>query len=93
MREIFYSSRFKRDYKRVKAGRHGKSIDNLLQGAVDLLADDKPLPPANCDHAMTGEWNDCRDCHLKPDLILVYSKARDGILDLLRLGSHSELGI
>ena len=45
------------------------------------------------DHALTGEWCDHRDCHLKPDLVLIYSTAKDGFLDLVRLGAHSELGI
>ena len=93
MREVRYTSRFKRDYKREKAGRHGKGLDDLLLFVVDLLAKDEPLSVLNRDHPLTGEWGDHRDCHLKPDLVLIYRKTLDGFLDLVRLGSHSELGM
>jgi mRNA interferase YafQ len=42
---------------------------------------------------MQGEWNDHRDCHVKPDLVLIYRKVGEDTLQLVRLGSHSELGI
>ena len=93
MREIRYTTRFKRDYKREKSGRHSKIIDAALMNVVNLLAADRPLPPPNVDHPLTGEWGDHRDCHIKPDLILIYRKLDDEHLDLVRLGSHSELGL
>ena len=40
-----------------------------------------------------GEWKDYRDCHVRPDLILIYRKPDAEHLDLVRLGSHSELGL
>jgi len=60
---------------------------------VNLLAADMPLPHRNVDHPLFGEWADHRDCHIKPDLILIYRKPDDDHLDLVRLGSHSELGL
>lgn len=50
MREIKYTARFRRDYKREKSGRHGKKLDALLMEAVNLLAADTPLPRRNFDH-------------------------------------------
>jgi mRNA-degrading endonuclease YafQ of YafQ-DinJ toxin-antitoxin module len=44
MREVKYTSRFKRDYKREQSGLHGKKFDALLMEVVNLLAADKPLP-------------------------------------------------
>lgn len=41
----------------------------------------------------SGEWKDHRDCHVKPDLVLIYRKPDDRVLPLVRLGSHSELGL
>jgi mRNA interferase YafQ len=41
----------------------------------------------------TGKWNDCRDCHVLPDLVLIYRKPDKDTLDLIRLGSQSELGV
>ena len=40
-----------------------------------------------------GEWGDYRDCHLKPELLLIYRKSGADILRLVRLGSHAELGL
>jgi mRNA interferase YafQ len=51
------------------------------------------LPRRYFDHPLGGEWNDHRDCHIRPDLILIYRKPDDQSLDLVRLGSHSELGL
>jgi len=50
-----------------------------------LLADDKPLPEGNRDHALGGEWRDFRECHLKPDLLLIYRKPDEEVLPLVRM--------
>ena len=71
MRTIKFTSRFKRDYRREKSGTHVKKLDVLLEGIIDLLAEDKPLPPNAVDHPLIGTLNDCQDCHVKPDLILI----------------------
>ena len=93
MREIRLTNRFKRDYKREKSGRHAKTLDATLLAAVKLLAADLPLLHRNFDHPLSGEWSDHRDCHIKPDLILIYRKPDEDHLDSVRLGSHSELGL
>ncbi|MGC8775227.1 MAG: type II toxin-antitoxin system YafQ family toxin [Chlorobaculum sp.] len=93
MRTIKFTTRFKRDYRREKSGKHGKKLDALLEGIISLLSEDKPLPPNAVDHPLIGTLNDCRDCHVKPDLILIYRKTDDNALELVRLGSHSELGL
>jgi mRNA interferase YafQ len=91
VRSLRPSTAFRRDYRREKAGKHGKRLDDLLRAVLDRLVADTPLPPANRDHALTGEWSSYRDCHLKPDLMLIYCKPDSETLDLVRLGSHSEL--
>jgi mRNA interferase YafQ len=60
---------------------------------VNFLAMDTPLPHRNLDHPLTGEWKDHRDCHIRPDLVLIYRKPDAASLELVRLGSHSELGL
>ena len=92
MRTIRYAGRFKRDYKREKAGRHAGTLDAELTEIVRLLAADIPLPRRHFDHPLSGEWKDHRDCHVRPDLILIYRKPDKKNLDLVRLGSRSELG-
>lgn len=93
MRNVNYTNRFRRDYRREKSGRFGKALDGLLMEVVNLLADDKPLPHRNFDHALVGEWLDHRDCHIRPDLVLIYRKPDADTLELVRIGSHSELGL
>lgn len=88
MREIIQTKQFKRDYKKVaSSGRY--SLNDFLE-IVTLLAHDKPLPAKHRDHALTGNWKECRECHLKPDWLLIYQK-QDKIIILVRTGSHSEL--
>ena len=93
MRTVKYTSRFKHDYRREKSGALGKKSDNLLMDVVDLLATDKSLPRRHVDHQLAGEWQDHRDCHIRPDLVLVYRLPDAVTLELVRLGSHSELGL
>jgi mRNA interferase YafQ len=68
------------------------ALDARLEAVVSLLADDIPLPANNFDHALAGDWRDHHDCHLRPDLLLIYRKPDSETLELVRLGSHSELG-
>lgn len=92
MRTIEWSSAFKRDYKRAKATpRHSRNVDTLLENVLELLASDMTLPPSNRDHALSGDWAGYRECHVKPDLLLIYRKADRELLRLARLGSHCEL--
>jgi mRNA interferase YafQ len=93
MRKIETTKRFRRYYKREKKGQLGKRLDGLLQPIIDMLAADAPLPPRCRDHALAGEWDDHRDCHIRPDLVLIYRKPDDETLQLVRLGSHSERGL
>ena len=92
MRTIERSSAFKRDYKRAKATpRHRRDVDSLMSTVVAALVSDKVLPANNRDHALMGDWAGYRECHVKPDLLLIYRKPDADTLRLARLGSHSEL--
>jgi mRNA interferase YafQ len=93
MRTIKRTKLFKRDYKRVKAGRDGMRLDAMLLDVARFLVIDAILPPRYRDHPLTGNWIDHRDCHIRPDLVLIYRKPDADTLQLVRLGSHSELGI
>jgi mRNA interferase YafQ len=91
MRRIEYTGAFRRDFKREKRGQHRRDIDSSVSDVVSLLAEDKSLPEKNRDRALSGDWRDNRECHLKPDLLLIYRKPDMRVLQLVRLGSHSEL--
>ena len=90
-RTIKRAVQFRRDYRREQRGRYAAALDQLLTGALDALADDMPLAPRMRDHALTGDWLGCRDCHLRPDLVLIYRSVGEDRLELVRLGSHSLL--
>ena len=92
MRTIERASVFKRDFKRAKAvPRHNKDVDARVSAVVALLVSDQVLPENHRDHALSGDWVGYRECHIKPDLLLIYHRSGAGILRLARLGSHSEL--
>jgi mRNA interferase YafQ len=93
MRTIEQTSQFKRDFKRESKGKHKKTLAEDFKAVLILLLSDAALPEKYCDHAMIGNWNDHRNCHIKPDLILMYRLPDDKTLQLVRLGSHSELSI
>ena len=93
MRTIEFTGQFKRDYKRESKGAHKKTLAGDLNNAFKLLAADKKLPEKYYDHPLVGNWKDHRDCHIKPDLVLIYRKPDETTLQLVRLGSHSQLGI
>ena len=62
-----------------------------MNAVLEVLAIDAMLPERARDHKLTGPWTGYRDCHVKPDLVLVYRKVGDNLLELVRLGTHSEL--
>lgn len=93
MRTIKQTGQFKRDLKREAKGVHRQVLQGELLAIIASLANDLPLTDKHRDHALTGNWQDHRDCHIKPDLVLIYRKPDAMELQLVRLGSHSELGL
>jgi len=93
MRTIEYTTKFKRDYKRESKGIYKNNLANDLKLVIQLLEKDVLLPINYYDHALIGDWKDHRDCHIKPDLVLIYRKPNETTLQLVRLGSHSQLGM
>ncbi|HZX71401.1 MAG TPA: type II toxin-antitoxin system YafQ family toxin [Rhodanobacter sp.] len=94
-----FSKKFGKDFERELKGKHSKTIAGDLDAISSKLSMDTPLPAANKDHPLSGDWSSYRDCHVYPDLVLLYSKPVDkakGNKDLdtvilVRLDSHSNL--
>ena len=93
MLRVERTGQFKRDYKRELKGRHRDTLEASLIDLLTMLLNRRPLTDKYRDHALTGNWKDCRDCHIKPDLVLIYRELDDDVLQLVRLGSHSELSL
>jgi mRNA interferase YafQ len=93
MRTIRRSTRFKKDVRRELKSGSSAVVRETLADLLQLLAEDMPLPDRFRDHALTGNWIGYRDCHVRPDLVLIYQKPDDLELSLVRLGSHSELDL
>jgi mRNA interferase YafQ len=88
MREVVQTAQFKKDLRKVaRSGRY--KVEDLLE-AVDDLARDQRLLERYRDHALTGDLSACRECHIRPDWLLIYELS-PGRLVLVRTGSHSEL--
>ena len=89
MLTIKYQAAFKKDYKRIKKRGYDP---RLLEKVVGLLAEGQPLPQEYRDHALSGDYSGCRECHIAPDWLLVYEVVeRDLSLYLMRTGTHSDL--
>jgi mRNA interferase YafQ len=84
---IFYTGRFRKDYKRVK--KQGRPLKEL-RTVVEKLASGRILPANYKDHSLLGKWKNHRECHIRADWLLIYRLA-DDCLFLERTGSHSEL--
>jgi mRNA interferase YafQ len=92
VRQIKAVGLFKKDFKREARSSNAEILVELLPVLV-ALATDQPLDSKYRDHPLGGGKKDLRDCHVRPDLVLLYSNEEEGILWLVRLGSHSELGL
>lgn len=91
MRAIVLSGQYKKD---LKLARRRKFPEEELNRVIFDLANDVPLSPERKDHGLSGSLSGLRECHIRPDWLLVYSKEEDGeihILNLLRTGTHSDL--
>ena len=86
---IKWTSRFKKEYKLLmKRGEDVQALDNVIR----LLADGVCLLPEYHDHILSGRYDGLHECHVRPDMLLVYD-IDEGVLvlTLFRTGSHSDL--
>lgn len=57
---------------------------------LESLVAGKPLPARYRDHALVGVYSGLRECHIKPDWLLIYRLVDDDVV-LVRTGTHSDL--
>ncbi len=88
MIDIIYSTQFKKDFK--KARKLPLPDLKIIFEVISTLEQEIALDAKYKDHELSGNWSKFRECHIKPDLLLIY-KTTEIELQLARLGSHSEL--
>lgn len=89
MLEIIVSNQFKKDLKNIAKRKYNLE---LLEEVVETLASQQVLAEKYCDHELNGAYRGFRECHIKPDWLLIYRIHKDKlILFLSRTGSHSDL--
>ncbi|MEE1056479.1 MAG: type II toxin-antitoxin system YafQ family toxin [Acutalibacteraceae bacterium] len=86
---VKFTNQFKKDYKLAK--KRGKRME-LINEAINILADGEALPEKYRDHSLSGNWEGHRECHIQPDWLMVYYFEDDIlVLTLARTGTHSDL--
>lgn len=88
-----YRLEFTRQYlKDLKLARKRNLNEEKLNEIILKLLNGEKLPAANKDHALKGNYKDCRECHIAPDWLLIYSVGESlKIITLIRTGSHADL--
>jgi mRNA interferase YafQ len=87
MKTIRRTSQFKRDVKRMQ--RQGREVEKLKR-VLEALVEGEPLAAKHRDHVLVGQYKGTRECHIKPDWLLIYELGEAEIV-LIRTGSHSDL--
>ncbi len=88
MRRVILTSRFEKDVKRLKRRRYKMEV---LSETIRRLANDENLEERFRDHPLRGNYFGTRECHLTPDWLLIYRKAGDSEIELIRTGAHADL--
>ena len=85
-KKLHPTSQFKKDFKRIQKN---PQMVNAFEHIANLLINDLPIPKEHKPHLLKGQYKGCMECHIEDDFLLIWI---DGdIIDLLRIGSHSEL--
>lgn len=89
MLKLNYTNKFKKDYKLAK--KRGYPMDEL-KTVIEILQEETPLDEKYQDHELQGNYKDFRECHVRPDWLLLYRVEHNTLtLTLARTGTHSDL--
>ena len=92
MYEIIRTKTFERSYKKLKQSGIKKQVIHDIKSIIDALASGKPLSAKHRDHKLTGYFEGYRECHVRPNLLLVYQIDHGNlVLILVDIGSHPYL--
>ncbi len=88
MKTLQPTTRFKKDLKRYK---NNTAKLEALEEVLILLQNEQPIPKEYYPHILKGEYKGCMECHIQGDFLLIWIDTENDIIELVRLGSHSEL--
>ncbi len=88
MKKLFLSSRYKKDFKRYQ---YNVQKLRALKEVLDILQHEQPFPAEYQPHMLHGNYKGCMECHIQSDFLLIWVDPDTDIIELVRLGSHSEL--
>ena len=88
MKKLYYTSQYKRDYKRFR--NNPKKLEKLLT-ILKMLQSETTIPTEYYPHMLTGNYAGYMECHIEGDFLLIWFDPKTDQIDLIRLGSHSEL--
>lgn len=91
MRELQYTSRFKKDLRRELKDPHNKNLASELKLLFELLVNEIPLPEEFHEHQLRGNYIGHFESHIRPDLLIIYKFVNPAGLIAIRLGSHADL--
>ena len=88
MKKLFLSTRFKKDFKRyVNKPKKLRALKEVL----NILQHEQAIPAKYAPHVLHGNYKGCMECHIEGDFLLIWIEPDSDIIELVRLGSHSEL--
>lgn len=88
MKNLRPTTQFKKDLKRI---RNNPKKSTALLNILKMLENETPIPDIFRPHMLTGDYTGCMECHIQGDFLLIWFDENTGDIDLLRIGSHSEL--
>jgi mRNA interferase YafQ len=88
MKKLQPTTQFRKDYKRFK--NNTKKVE-ALKDVLEKLMNEEPIPDEYLPHMLHGDYKGCMECHIQGDFLLIWIDDDKDVIELVRLGSHSEL--
>lgn len=88
MKKLQPTTQYKKDYKRIR--NNSQKVKDLKE-ILTKLVNDEPIPAEYLPHKLTGKYKGCLECHVQSDFLLIWIDEKNDIIELVRVGTHSEL--
>lgn len=88
MKYLQPTTKYKKDLKRY--ANNPKKLEALTK-LLKMLADEQPIPSDYKPHKLHGNYKGCMECHIEDDFLLIWIDPKSNVIELVRLGTHSEL--